>query len=49
MFCYCQTWKFESEEKEKSLAREDFLEQHDSEDTPDTPESRQEQEQEQVQ
>jgi len=31
-------WKFESEEKEKSLAIDDFLEQHDSEDTADTPE-----------
>ena len=31
------TWKFESEEKEKSLAIDDFLEQHDSEDTADTP------------
>ena len=32
-----ETWKFEREEKEKSLAIEDFLEQHDSEDTADTP------------
>ena len=31
------TWKFDNEEKEKSLAIDDFLEQHDSEDTADTP------------
>ena len=31
------TWKFEREEKEKSLAIDDFLEQQDSEDTADTP------------
>ena len=31
------TWKLESDEKEKSLVIDDFLEQHDSEDTADTP------------
>lgn len=31
-------WKFESEEKEKSLAIDDFLEQQDSDETADTPE-----------
>ena len=36
-FWWFSTWKFESEENEKSLAIDDFLEQHDSEDTADTP------------
>ena len=31
------TWKFESEEKEKSLAIDDFLEQQDSDETAETP------------
>ena len=34
------TWKFESEEKEKSLAIDDFLEQQDSDETADTPSGR---------